>query len=81
MLARLMQLLEQSQGQIDLPELGQQLHAQPTAVAGMIDTLVRMGRLAEVRPACVDCPACAMRDRCILPLTQPRRIRVVGRDA
>ncbi|HCB50455.1 MAG TPA: hypothetical protein DEP47_13300, partial [Chloroflexi bacterium] len=52
MLTELLRILEQNQGQLDLAELSQQLNAQPSAVAGMLEMLIRKGRIDDMRANC-----------------------------
>lgn len=73
MLTELLSLLEQSQGELDLQAISRQLGAEPSAVAGMIEMLVRKGRLAEVGAACGFCPACNLRSACRLPAKRARQ--------
>lgn len=76
MLTKLLRLLEQNQGQLDLVELSQQLDAQPSAVAGMLEMLVRMGRIDEMGVNCGICQTCSLRKECDLPANRARRLRL-----
>lgn len=76
MLTKLLRLLEQNQGQLDLAELSQQLDAQPSAVAGMLEMLIRMGRIDEMGVDCGICQTCGLRNKCDLPANRARRLRL-----
>lgn len=67
MLSQILGELESAGGAIDLNELSRRLGVQRSALEGMIETLVRKGRLREVKvgetsPVCVHC---AKRASCI----------------
>jgi len=60
MLSRIIKELERAGGVIDLNELSRRLGVQRSALDGMIETLVRKGRLREVEvgeppPMCASC--------------------------
>ena len=76
MLTELLRLLEQNQGQLDLEELSQQLNAQPSAVAGMLEMLIRKGRIDDMRANCGICQSCVLRNECGLPANRARRFRL-----
>jgi hypothetical protein len=60
MLTQLIDLLEKRHNGLGLDELSRELGAHPSAVAGMIEVLVRKGRLIEIGPdggCCTVCPA------------------------
>ena len=79
MLTELLLLLEQNQGQIDLAELSQQLNAQPSAVAGMLEMLIRKGRIEIIGADCGICQTCSLRAECDLPVNRARRFRLSSR--
>lgn len=79
MLTELMQLLEQNRGELDLNKIGRELRAQPSAVAGMVEVLVRKGRLVEVTPLCGICNSCDLKNQCVLPAKGVKRYAVVER--
>jgi DNA-binding IclR family transcriptional regulator len=59
-LSRIIKELERAGGAIDLNELSRRLGVQRSALDGMIETLVRKGRLREVEvgeppPMCASC--------------------------
>lgn len=68
MLSQIIKELGRADGAIDLNELSRRLGVQRSALEGMIETLVRKGRLREVEvretpPACVRCagrPTCTV---------------------
>lgn len=76
MLTELLRLLEQNQGQLDLAELSQQLNAQPSAVAGMLEMLIRKGRIDEMGGNCGTCQTCVLRNECDLPANRAKRFRL-----
>lgn len=76
MLTELLRLIEQNQGQLDLSELSQQLNAQPSAVAGMLEILIRKGRVDEMGADCSICQTCSLRNKCDLPANRARRFRL-----
>lgn len=73
MLTELLQLLEQNQGELDLQDLSRELGAQPSAVAGMLDLLVRKGRIKEVGGDCGICETCSLHNECVLPAKRAKR--------
>jgi Mn-dependent DtxR family transcriptional regulator len=77
MLSELIRLLEGQEGELDLQELGRRLDAQPSAVAGMVETLIGMGRVTEMGPDCGLCDSCDLAKHCTLPAKRARRFRVV----
>jgi hypothetical protein len=58
MLRRVMQELEAAQGLVSLDELGHRLGVERSALEGMIQTLVRMGRLRDDSATAAACAAC-----------------------
>lgn len=73
MLTQLLHLLEQNHGRLHLADLSRQLGAEPGAVLGMIETLVRKGRLVEAPPACGVCETCPLHSGCNLPVRRARQ--------
>ncbi len=68
MLSQIIKELERAGGVIDLNELSRRLGVQRSALDGMIETLVRKGRLREVgvgEPP-PTCASCAERSGCTL---------------
>jgi predicted transcriptional regulator len=76
MLTELLRLLEQNQAEYNLQELGRILGVQPSAVAGMLETLVRKGRVLEVGADCSICDSCGIRGHCDIPVTRAKRYKI-----
>jgi DNA-binding IclR family transcriptional regulator len=68
MLSRIIKELERAGGAIDLNELSRRLGVQRSALDGMIETLVRKGRLREVEAGEPPpmCASCGKRSACTL---------------
>jgi DNA-binding Lrp family transcriptional regulator len=68
MLSQIIKELERAGGVIDLNELSRRLGVQRSALDGMIETLVRKGRLREVGVGETPpmCASCAERSGCTL---------------
>jgi DNA-binding HxlR family transcriptional regulator len=68
MLSQILQELERADGVIDLNELSRRLGVQRSALDGMIETLVRKGRLRQVEVGETPplCASCAKRSGCTL---------------
>jgi Mn-dependent DtxR family transcriptional regulator len=79
MLSHLIQLLEENDGVVDLADVSRTLDAQPSAVNGMLETLIRMGRVIEIRPECGVCDTCSQSSSCTLPARRIKRYHVVHR--
>lgn len=73
MLHQLLHLLETNQRSCQIEELSRALHAQPTAVEAMLDTLVRRGRVIVIEAGSQTCNACALRGKCDLPVVKGKR--------
>jgi hypothetical protein len=59
MLAEILRAFEKNEGPVDLGRLSQELSVERSALEGMLQTLVRQGKLREVLPGsetCADCP-------------------------
>lgn len=80
MLRQLLHLLEENEGQADLAAISRSLEAQPSAVTGMLETLIRKGKVIEIVPDCGICADCALSSQCALPSRRIRRYQVVGKD-
>ena len=76
MLRELLRLLEENQGEINIFELSQQLGASPSAIMGMIETLINMGRINELSSDCGVCESCALHNHCTLPVKRARRYKL-----
>jgi DNA-binding HxlR family transcriptional regulator len=66
MLSRIIEELEKAGGPLNLDELSRRLGVQRSALDGMIETLVRKGRLREVEVGEIPpmCAGCAERSGC-----------------
>jgi hypothetical protein len=79
MLSQLIQLLEENEGEVDLVAVSRTLNAQPSAVAGMLETLIHKGRLVEIQPTCGLCDECSLSSHCTLPARRIKRYQVIRR--
>ena len=66
MLIHLLELFEHNQGGLGLHELSRQLDLSPGAVQGMLELLVRRGRLTQLGPDGGCCTDCTARGECNL---------------
>jgi len=64
MLARIISEFKQARGPQDLNELSQRLGVERSALEGMLELLVRQGKLREVGPGVEACSHCAGRLGC-----------------
>jgi hypothetical protein len=64
MLAQILKLFREIDGPLDLPELARRLGTERSALQGMLETLVRQGKLREVDPGSEACSHCAGRLSC-----------------
>ena len=78
-LTRLITFLEKNNGRFSLDELSRAMDVPPSAVAGMIETLVRKGVLLEIGPDGGWCSACGLRNECNLLAVHGARYVVVPR--
>jgi len=82
MIKQILDILRSRQGVVSVRELAQALQAQPSAVEGMLQELVRMGKLryesghAEGE-TCVTCGGCEGTDDCPLLFFVPRRLQLM----
>lgn len=81
MLSQLIHLLEENEGEVDLLAVSRSMNAQPSAVTGMLETLIRKGRVVEIRPTCGVCDSCALSSHCTLPARPIKRYQVVRQHA
>lgn len=85
MLKQILDILRSRQGVVSVRELAQALQAQPSAVEGMLQELVRMGKLryesghAEGE-TCVTCSGCGGAEDCPVLFYVPRRLQLVEKD-
>ena len=80
MLSQLIHLLEENEGEIDLAAISRSLDTQPSAVSGMLETLIRKGRVVEIGADCGVCDSCGLANQCLLPARRIRRYQVVNRN-
>ena len=73
MLSQLLQLVQASRSPCRIEELSRVLGAQPSAVEGMLETLVRRGRVVAIENSPLACDDCALSGKCDLPRIQGRR--------
>ena len=64
MLVEIMKAFRQSGGPLDLKELSRRLGTERSALEGMLETLVRQGKLREVNIGSEDCAHCGSRSEC-----------------
>ena len=76
MLSELLRLLEQNHAEYNLQELGRILGVQPSAVSGMLEMLVRKGRVVEMGADCGICDTCGIRGHCDIPVTRAKRYKL-----
>lgn len=66
MLTQILSLLERHTGGLGAREISRQLHIQPAALEGMLELLVRKGRLIRLCAASAACGHCPLRSDCNL---------------
>ena len=86
MLARLLEELEAARQPLTLTELSARLGIEPAALEGMIQTLIRMGKLRDDREAAVDacelrCASCDQASACALLAHMPRTYSLVRKKS
>ena len=64
MLSRILKEFESSRSPLTLAEMSRHLGIERSALEGMIQFLVRKGKLREVKPGSVECAHCASRGGC-----------------
>lgn len=64
MLSEILKAFRQTGGPLELNELSRQLGAERSALEGMLELLVRQGKLREVRLGSDDCIHCGGRSSC-----------------
>jgi Mn-dependent DtxR family transcriptional regulator len=64
MLHEILKIFQETDGPLDLTELSRRLGTQRSALEGMLETLVRQGKLREVIPGSASCSHCAGRRSC-----------------
>jgi len=80
MLTQLLELLENKESGLSLSEISRELHAQPSAVMSMIETLVQKGRVLEIGPDGKRCTACGLESDCNLLKARGKRYVVASRS-
>ena len=73
MLSRLISLLKDRGDGMSLAEISHALQAQPSAVASMIDLLVKKDRLIEIGPDGECCTTCGLQSECNLLMARGKR--------
>jgi len=77
MLSRILAIYEQDPGVMCLEEVAQKLGREPSVVEGMLETLVKLGKLVEIGSEVCDlCPASSM---CILISSARRTFTLASR--
>jgi hypothetical protein len=64
MLSEILKAFRQTDGPLDLNELSRQLGTERSALEGMLELLVRQGKLRVVRPGSEECAHCSGRASC-----------------
>lgn len=73
MLNQLLALLAGRRNALSLDEISRELQAQPGAVLGMLELLVRRGRLVEIGPDGGYCATCGLESQCSLLAARGKR--------
>ena len=77
MLSRILAIYEQDPGVMCVEEVAQKLDREPSVVEGMLETLVKLGKLIEIDSETCDlCPASSM---CILISSGNRSFTLASR--
>jgi hypothetical protein len=66
MLSQILAEFQKARQPLCLDELSQVLAIEPSALDGMLQTLVQRGRLRIIDPAQPGCPACPTRGGCVI---------------
>jgi predicted transcriptional regulator len=64
MLSQILKAFEESNGPMDLNELSRRLGIERSALEGMLELLVRQGKLREIKPGSEVCAHCSSRLSC-----------------
>jgi hypothetical protein len=64
MLSEILKAFRETNGPLDLNELSRRLGTERSALEGMLETLVRQGKLREIEPGSSECSHCAGRLSC-----------------
>jgi hypothetical protein len=76
MIAKIINLLETNPGEFSIHQLGKELGSDPSAVAGMLETLVHLGRVEEIGTDCGFCESCTIESDCTLPYKRARKYQL-----
>jgi hypothetical protein len=81
MLRELLTLIEANDGCLSVGELSRRLHAEPSAVEGMVQTLLARGRLLSLDGAgSPPCESCGASEGCALAAFRNKRYVVAPRN-
>ena len=58
MLTEIIKAFRETEGPLNLSELSRRLDVEPSALEGMLETLVRQGKLREIELGTTDCAFC-----------------------
>jgi DNA-binding IclR family transcriptional regulator len=64
MLSQILKEFERSTEPMDLNELSRRLGTERSALEGMLELLVRQGKLREIQPGSIECSHCSRRAGC-----------------
>ena len=64
MLSKILKEFERSDEPMDLNELSRRLGTERSALEGMLELLVRQGKLRAIQPGSVECSHCSRRAGC-----------------
>jgi hypothetical protein len=76
MLTQLVELLGSKENGLSLAEIGRAMNVQPSALMGMIELLVRKGKLLEIGPDGQCCAECGLEGQCNLLAARGKRYMV-----
>ena len=77
MLSSILAIYEQDPGALCLEEVAQKLDREPSVIEGMLETLVKLGKLVEIDTE--TCGLCAARSMCILISSGRRSFTLASR--
>ena len=64
MLSEILKAFKRAEGPMDLNELSRCLDVERSVLDGMLELLVRQGKLREISPGSEDCTHCGSRSNC-----------------
>jgi len=79
MLRQILREFEQSEGAISLSELARRLGIAPSALEGMLEFLVRKGRL-RVTGGAQACAACGLKGSCPFLVAEPKGYELLRKE-